>query len=90
MMTCDKCGKLMSYNSYFGAYYCSSCGNLFRTNPKNEQTQELKTGIAFTDPGENRSCARDIRKDLTDAMQRATEDSLKTLIDEIIKRGVLS
>ncbi len=31
MMICNKCGKLVSYNSYFGGYYCTSCGNLERS-----------------------------------------------------------
>ncbi len=25
MKVCPKCGKLASYNSYFGAYMCSDC-----------------------------------------------------------------
>lgn len=25
MKICPKCGKVLSYNSYFGAYICSSC-----------------------------------------------------------------
>lgn len=28
MKLCNKCGKLMGYNSYFGGYYCTSCGRL--------------------------------------------------------------
>lgn len=28
MKLCQKCGKLMGYNSYFGGYYCTSCGKL--------------------------------------------------------------
>ena len=28
MKLCNKCGKLMGYNSYFGGYYCTSCGKL--------------------------------------------------------------
>lgn len=28
MILCKKCGKIMSYNSYFGCYYCTSCGYL--------------------------------------------------------------
>ena len=28
MKLCKKCGKLMGYNSYFGGYYCTSCGKL--------------------------------------------------------------
>lgn len=28
MILCKKCGKLMGYNSYFGGYYCTSCGKL--------------------------------------------------------------
>lgn len=27
---CPKCGKLMSYNSYFKAYYCDICGHMER------------------------------------------------------------
>lgn len=26
MRICPKCGKVVSYNSYFGAYICSDCG----------------------------------------------------------------
>lgn len=26
MKVCDKCGKLMSFNSHFDGYYCTSCG----------------------------------------------------------------
>ena len=29
-MICPKCGNLISYNSYFGAYYCSVCGEYFQ------------------------------------------------------------
>ena len=29
-MICPKCGNLISYNSYFGAYYCSMCGEYFQ------------------------------------------------------------
>ena len=25
MKVCPKCGKLLSYNSYFGAYICEGC-----------------------------------------------------------------
>lgn len=25
MKICPECGKVLSYNSYFGAYICSSC-----------------------------------------------------------------
>ena len=32
-MICPKCGNLISYNSYFEAYYCSMCG---------EYIQEIK------------------------------------------------
>ena len=28
MKLCKECGKLMGYNSYFGGYYCTSCGKL--------------------------------------------------------------
>lgn len=28
MKVCKKCGELISYNSYFGCYYCPCCGNL--------------------------------------------------------------
>lgn len=28
MKLCKKCGNLMGYNSYFGGYYCTSCGKL--------------------------------------------------------------
>ena len=30
MLLCKKCGNLASYNSYFGAYYCSTCGEYFQ------------------------------------------------------------
>lgn len=26
-MVCKKCGKIVSYNSYFKAYYCDECGH---------------------------------------------------------------
>lgn len=26
MKICKKCGKIVSYNSYFKAYYCDQCG----------------------------------------------------------------
>ena len=29
-MICPRCGNLISYNSYFGAYYCSVCGEYFQ------------------------------------------------------------
>ena len=29
-MICPRCGNLVSYNSYFGAYYCSVCGEYFQ------------------------------------------------------------
>lgn len=29
MMICKKCGNIASYNSYFGKYYCSVCGEYF-------------------------------------------------------------
>ena len=29
-MICPKCGNLIGYNSYFGAYYCSVCGEYFQ------------------------------------------------------------
>ena len=32
MITCKKCGNLASYNSYFGKYYCSVCGEYFDNN----------------------------------------------------------
>lgn len=25
MIVCPKCGKVLSYNSYFGAYICDNC-----------------------------------------------------------------
>ena len=28
MKICSHCKKLMSYNSYFGGYYCAYCGKL--------------------------------------------------------------
>lgn len=28
MKICCKCGKLMSFNSHFNGYYCTSCGRL--------------------------------------------------------------
>ena len=28
MKICKECGQLMNYNSYFGGYYCASCGLL--------------------------------------------------------------
>lgn len=27
MKICKKCGKIVSYNSYFKGYYCGECGN---------------------------------------------------------------
>lgn len=27
MKICKKCGKIVSYNSYFKGYYCDQCGN---------------------------------------------------------------
>ena len=29
-MICPRCGNLISYNSYFGAYHCSVCGEYFQ------------------------------------------------------------
>ena len=29
-MICPRCGNLISYNSYFGIYYCSVCGEYFQ------------------------------------------------------------
>lgn len=29
MIICKWCGHLASWNSYFGAYYCSMCGDYF-------------------------------------------------------------
>lgn len=29
MMVCKRCGNIVSYNSYFRAYYCSVCGEYF-------------------------------------------------------------
>ena len=26
LIICPKCNKIISYNSYFNAYYCSNCG----------------------------------------------------------------
>lgn len=34
MKICKQCGKLAGYNSYFGGYYCTSCGNLEKTSQK--------------------------------------------------------
>ena len=33
-MICPRCGNLISYNSYFGAYYCSMCGEYFSESKK--------------------------------------------------------
>lgn len=32
MIACKRCGNLASYNSYFGRYYCSMCGEYFDNN----------------------------------------------------------
>ena len=29
-MICPYCGKLITYNSYFDAFYCSKCGGFFK------------------------------------------------------------
>ena len=29
-MICPYCGKLIAYNSYFDAFYCSKCGGFFK------------------------------------------------------------
>lgn len=34
MKICKKCAKLVSYNSYFGGYYCTSCGQLEIVHPE--------------------------------------------------------
>lgn len=34
MAKCGDCGHLASWNSYFGAYYCSVCGNYFGLSPE--------------------------------------------------------
>lgn len=36
MIKCQQCGQLASWNSYFGAFYCSMCGNYF--HPKYYQS----------------------------------------------------
>lgn len=28
LLICPTCNKIMSYNSYFGTYYCYNCGYL--------------------------------------------------------------
>ena len=40
MLLCKKCGHLASYNSYFGAYYCSVCGEYFQPQYESS-TQQL-------------------------------------------------
>lgn len=40
MKICPKCGKVLSYNSYFGAYICSNCNwedSLNRTKKGNRR-----------------------------------------------------
>ena len=29
LKVCPKCGKIAGYNSWFKAYYCTACGELF-------------------------------------------------------------
>ena len=41
MKICKKCGQLMNYNSYFGGYYCASCG-LLETDKELRREKLLK------------------------------------------------
>ena len=52
-MICPYCGKLIAYNSYFDAFYCSKCGGFFKQatvmecNNLNEPlTEETEIGAA--------------------------------------------
>ena len=40
MKICEKCGKIVSYNSYFKAYYCEQCGHY---EPKKEVKANTNT-----------------------------------------------
>lgn len=43
MKICPKCGGLMNYSSYFGGYYCASCGKMERDYPFHRSTASEKT-----------------------------------------------
>ena len=42
MISCPKCHNLISYNSYFGAYYCSVCGEYIK-NPTKTNADWLRS-----------------------------------------------
>lgn len=43
MKICKECGQLMNYNSYFGGYYCASCGQLEVKEPKFRYRRSKRT-----------------------------------------------
>lgn len=42
MKICEKCGRAVSYNSYFKAYYCDECGNYQPENDKKVIKRSIK------------------------------------------------
>lgn len=41
MKICKKCNEPISYNSWFGAYYCAKCGELINEDAKDIDTDPI-------------------------------------------------
>jgi DNA-directed RNA polymerase subunit M/transcription elongation factor TFIIS len=42
MKICEKCGRIVSYNSYFKAYYCDQCGHYEPKKDTKVNTEVIK------------------------------------------------
>lgn len=48
MKICPKCGKVLSYNSYFGAYICSSCNWEEVSRNADDSKQKVKANVRYS------------------------------------------